>query len=43
VDQPWVRDDKQTIGQLIATFASNTGENVSVRRFTRYEVAESLD
>ena len=43
VEQPWVRDEKQTIGQLIATFASNTGENVSVRRFTRYEVAESLD
>lgn len=43
VEQPWVRDEKQTIGQLIATFASNTGENVSVRRFTRFEVAESLD
>ncbi len=43
LDQPWVRDDKQTIGQLVATFASNTGENVSVRRFARYEVAETLD
>jgi len=43
LDQPWVRDDKQTIAQLVGTFASNTGENVSVRRFARYEVAESLD
>ena len=43
LDQPWVRDDKQTIGQLVGTFASNTGENVSVRRFARYEVAETLD
>jgi elongation factor Ts len=43
LDQPWVRDDKQTIGQLVATFASNTGENVSIRRFARYEVAETLD
>jgi elongation factor Ts len=43
VEQPWVRDEKQTIGQMIATFASNTGENVSVRRFARYEVAETLD
>ena len=43
VEQPWVRDEKQTIGQLIATFASKTGENISVRRFVRYEVAETLD
>ena len=43
VDQPWVRDDKQTIGQLVAGFASKTGENISVRRFARYEVAETLD
>jgi elongation factor Ts len=43
VDQPWVRDDKQTIGQLVAGFASKTGENITVRRFVRYEVAETLD
>jgi elongation factor Ts len=43
VEQPWVRDDKQTIGQLIAGYASATGENISVRRFTRYEVAETLE
>jgi elongation factor Ts len=43
LEQPWVRDEKQTIGQLVATFASNTGENISVRRFARYEVAETLD
>jgi elongation factor Ts len=42
-DQPWVRDDKQTIGELVAGFASKTGENISVRRFARYEVAETLD
>ncbi len=43
LDQPWVRDDKQTIGQLVASYASKTGENVGVRRFVRYEVAETLD
>jgi len=42
-EQPWVRDDKQTIGQLIAGYASATGENISVRRFARYEVAEALE
>jgi elongation factor Ts len=43
LDQPWVRDEKQTIGQLVASYASKTGENVTVRRFVRYEVAETLD
>jgi elongation factor Ts len=43
LEQPWIRDDKQTIGQLIAHHASNTGENISVRRFTRYEVAEAVE
>jgi elongation factor Ts len=43
MEQPWVRDEKQTVGQLIAGYASKTGENVSVRRFVRYEVAETLD
>jgi elongation factor Ts len=43
VDQPWVRDEKQTIGQLVDSYASKVGENVAVRRFVRYEVAETLD
>lgn len=43
LDQPWVRDDKQTIGQLVDSFASKVGENIAVRRFVRYEVAETLD
>jgi elongation factor Ts len=43
LEQPWVRDDKQTIGQLVASYASKTGENIGVRRFVRYEVAEALD
>jgi elongation factor Ts len=43
VEQPWVRDEKQTIGQLVDSFASKVGENISVRRFVRYEVAETLD
>jgi elongation factor Ts len=43
LEQPWIRDEKQTIGQLVASYASKTGENVAVRRFARYEVAETLD
>lgn len=43
VEQPWIRDEKVTIGQLIGQQASNTGENISVRRFARYEVAEAVE
>ena len=43
LEQPWIRDEKQTIGQLVASFAHKTGENVNVRRFARFEVAEALD
>ncbi len=42
-EQPFVKDDKQTVGQLLDAFTSKTGENINVRRFDRYEVAETLD
>lgn len=42
-DQPFVKDDKQTIGQLIANLSGQTGENIGIRRFVRWEVAEALD
>ncbi len=43
LEQPWIRDEKQTIGQLVASYAAKTGENVGVRRFVRFEVAETLE
>jgi elongation factor Ts len=38
--QAWVRDDKQTIGDLITAFSAKVGERIVVRRFTRYKVGE---
>jgi elongation factor Ts len=43
LEQPFVKDDKITIGQMITTAISTTGENIKIRRFTRYELGESLD
>ncbi|HVL79964.1 MAG TPA: translation elongation factor Ts [Actinomycetota bacterium] len=43
LEQKWIRDEKQTIRELIDSFAGKIGENISVRRFVRYQVAESLD
>lgn len=42
-EQKWIRDESQTIGELLSAFTAKTGENVGVRRFVRFEVAESLD
>ena len=40
--QPYVRDDKVTIQDLITNAISVTGENIRIRRFIRYELGESL-
>ena len=40
VDQPFIRDDKTTIGQLVAQASAKTGENIQVSRFVRFRVGE---
>lgn len=42
LDQPFVKDDKQTIQELITNTISATGENIKIRRFVRYELGETL-
>jgi len=41
-DQSFVKDDKITVGQLIADRIVKIGENISLRRFTRYKLGEGL-
>ncbi len=36
LEQPWVKDDKVTVGTLVNDVIRKTGENIVVRRFTRY-------
>lgn len=43
LEQKWIRDDKQTVKHLVDGVAGKLGENIGVRRFVRYEVAEALD
>jgi elongation factor Ts len=38
VDQPYIRDDKMKAGDLVKEAARKTGENVSVRRFVRFQL-----
>lgn len=41
VGQPWVRDDKQTVGDLVAATAKAAGQPLSVKRFVRFKMGES--
>ena len=43
LDQPWVKDDKKTIGDLQQELVAKIGENIQVRRFVRFELGEGLE
>ena len=38
--QPWVKDESITVGDLVRKVIAETGENVVVRRFSRFELGE---
>jgi len=40
LDQPFVKDDKLTVGELVKAVSGKTGEKVAVRRFTRFQLGE---
>lgn len=40
LDQPFVKDDSQSIGDLINSVVGVLGENIKVRRFTKYALGD---
>ena len=38
LEQPYIRDDKRTVGDLVKEAGARTGENIVVRRFARYRL-----
>ena len=40
VDQPSIRDPKQTVTQMLQAVIAKLGENISVARFVRFKVGE---
>ncbi len=38
LEQPFVKDDKQKVGDLVKALSGKTGENVVVRRFVRWDL-----
>jgi len=43
LEQPFVRDEKIKIKDMLTDAIRTTGENIVVRRFARYELGESLE
>ena len=42
LDQPFIKEPSQTVGELITEKIAKTGEKVTVRRFSRYKMGEGL-
>jgi elongation factor Ts len=43
LEQPFVKDPDKTVSQLLNEKISTIGENISIRRFVRYELGEGLE
>ena len=43
VDQVWIKDDKKTIKTLLTEKVAKIGENITIRRFARFEVGEGIE
>ena len=43
LEQPFIRDSSNTVGALVKEVAGKIGENIKVRRFTRYTLGEGIE
>ncbi len=43
LEQPFIKDPDKTVGQLLKEKIAFIGENLSIRRFSRFEVGEGLE
>jgi len=40
LEQPFIKDDKKTVGELVTEASGKTGENIVVRRFARFRLGQ---
>lgn len=40
LSQPWIREPKKTVGDLVKETSAKVGEHIQVRRFVRYQLGE---
>jgi len=43
LEQPFIKDPDKTVQELVHELVAKIGENISVRRFARYEVGEGIE
>jgi elongation factor Ts len=43
LEQPYVKDDKKKVGDIVTEAVAKIGENIQVRRFTRFALGEGLE
>lgn len=43
LEQPFVKDQSITIGELVTNLTAKTGEKCTIRRFARYKMGEGLE
>ena len=43
LEQPFIKDQTISIGQLIASKIGKLGENIAVRRFARFKVGDASE
>lgn len=43
LEQPFIKDPDTTVEKLLAEKIAKIGENIKIRRFTRYEVGEGIE
>jgi len=42
LDQPFIKEASQTVGEMVTEKVAKTGEKITIRRFTRYKMGEGL-
>ncbi len=42
LEQPFVKDDKHTVGEVVKAVSGKVGENVVVKRFVRFQLGEAV-
>jgi elongation factor Ts len=42
LDQPFIKEPAQTVGEMVTEKVAKTGERITIRRFARYKMGEGL-
>jgi elongation factor Ts len=43
LEQPFIKDPDKTVGQLVTEAVAKIGENIQVRRFSRFKLGEGIE